>query len=184
MSAHPKYIHPVAQTALERACQNANLRPVIVQTQGDAKQSAGTHGSAGTYSLNGKRQSYSACIDFSVNQPATRLSDGKKVVMDRARIKWFLYCLAKAGFTAWYRTTKQGFSGAHIHAVCAMVPISGLPEAQVLDFLDNRTGLKGGAKEEFWTANNDVDSYIATHFAKANPEAAHRLPAHLRGTLV
>lgn len=180
MASSSKFIHPVAFKALLDAEKAANLSPVIVQTQGDAKESAGTHGSCGHYPLNGKQQSYSACIDFSVHQPATRLSDGAKIQMDIDHIRWFLRNLAEAGFCAWYRTEAQGFSGAHIHCVCAMVPINGLPEAQVIDFLNDRTGLKGHAKETFYTAPDVTDAHIAKLFAAANPEAALRLPGKFR----
>jgi hypothetical protein len=184
MSASTKFIHPTALKALNTAFKKANLKPVIVQTQGDAPESAGTHGSAGHYiDAGGKRQSYSACIDISVNQAATRLSDKKKVVMDKARVRWLLYCLAKEGFAGFYRTEAQGFTSHHVHIICAMVPVDGLPESQVIDFLNDRNGLKGHGQETFWTADDDVDQYIATKFALANPEAAKRLPSKYRGVL-
>lgn len=154
------------------------MKPICVQTEGGVAASAGTHLEAGTYpDANGNEQSYSACIDFSVNQLATRLCDGAQVPMNAARIYWMLEHFAEFGFCAWYRTPDEGFSASHIHIVCAMVPIK-LPivQHQVLDFVTGRNGLKSHATEAFYTPSSDYDSAIAQAFIDANPNA---LPAYL-----
>lgn len=184
MSASRDYIHPKARAALDKAIAAANLAPVIVQTQGNAPQSAGTHGSAGTYTENGVHHSYSPCIDFSVQQSATRLSDKAKVAMNEMRIRWFLEHLAEQGICAFYRLPSQGFDAAHIHAITAMVAMPPLCQNQVIDFVSGRNGLKGHATEQFWHASEAYDGHIATLFAIANPAAAGRLPSRYRGSRV
>lgn len=180
MSSSLSYVHPDAREALFRAFKHANLTPVIVQTMGAAAASAGTHNAAGKYpDGNNSWHDYSACIDISVNQNAKRLSDGASIEMTPARIKWLLYCLSEEGIAAWYRTKQQGFE-FHIHAVCAMVKMGPLPQRQIVDFVNNRTGLRSNKIETFWVPDDENDELIANLFKKSNPGAAHLLPARLR----
>jgi len=94
MSNNLKFVHPKAQKALKLAFKESNLKLVVVQTMSlggnDAvKASAGTHNQAGTYrNLFGINIPYSSCIDLSVNQEATRISDGKAIKLDETHIKW------------------------------------------------------------------------------------------------
>ena len=182
MSSELKFIHPDALTALHNVYVHANLKPVIVQTQGGVEASAGTHLSEGTYvDANGHEQSYSACIDFSVRQMATRLSDGAKIQMDRRHIEWFLEHCSEFALAGFYRTKDEGFDAEHMHVVCAMVPIEReIVIHQVLDFVDGKSGLKHHLKERYWTASDANDDIVARAFARANPIAAKRLPARFR----
>ena len=180
MSDSLSYVHPDAREALARAFKHANLTPVIVQTFGHAVASAGTHGEAGKYrDGNNSWHVYSACIDISVNQRAKRLSDGASIEMTLARCKWLLYCLSEEGIAAWLRTTAQGFA-PHIHGVFAMVKMPELPARQVVDFINNRTGLRSHKTETFYTPDDDNDVLIASLFKKANPDFVHLLPAKFR----
>lgn len=183
MSASLKYLHPKARKAWSKTVKDSGLSPVVVQTLGGAPASKGTHDAAGKYkTLLGAWVPYSVCIDVSVNQTALHLKTKKLIKMGEAQIKWFLFHAAMNGIPGWLRTTAQGFD-PHIHLVCAMLPLSGIPESQVIDFLFDRRGLKHDGPETFWTASDDVDQHIATLFALANPEAAKRLPAKYRGVL-
>lgn len=172
-------VHPDAREALHNLYVAANLKPVLVQSEGGVAASAGTHLAAGTYvDADGHTQTYSACLDFSVNQPAIRLSDGKHIEMDELHINWFLEKASEFNFAGFHRTTSEGFPSPHLHLVCAMVEIK-LPivQHQVVDFCTGRSGLKGHAKERYFTASNANDKRIAAAFLKANP---HALPEYRR----
>ena len=182
MSASRIYMHPKAQAAFDAACQEADLRPVITQTLGNAPDSKGVHAKDGAYLKAGKWHDYCAALDISVNQLAVKLSTGEKIKMGEKQIKWFLFCLAKHGFVAWYRYQKA-FATKHIHAIYVAVQMKPALESQVVDFLKDKTGLASHAQETFWTANSDLDQFLATMFAVSNPEAAKRLPPQYRGVL-
>lgn len=169
MSDSLTYMHPAARAAFDAACKAANLRPVVVQTEGAATQSAGTHAADGKYQLSGGEwHEYTAAVDLSVNQHAHRLSDGADIAMDRPHIHWMLQNLAEAGFVAWYRTPAEGFDASHIHAVFAGVKMKAILQGQVRDFLNDRTGLKGHATETFYTAPPATDAKIRAMFLAAN----------------
>ena len=169
MSASLLYMHPRARKAWDAACKQANLRPVVTQTQGNAKASAGYHASDGTYRTeSGTVQSYCAAVDVSVNQMAVRLSDGKKIRMDEAHVKWFLHCLAQNGFVAWYRYKGSFKDNKHIHGVYCGVPMKPQLRGQVKDFLNDRTGLAGHGVETFWTADSATDAKLRALFEKYN----------------
>jgi hypothetical protein len=170
MSAKSNYIHPAALAALTAAERAANLQPVITQTQGDAPDSKGFHAADGRYqTAGGNWHDYCAAIDFSVRQKALLLSESKPVEMNDVRIRWFLYNLAKHGFVAWYRRPSQGFEGPHIHAIYCGVKMKPALQGQVLDFLDDKDGLRGHREEEFWTAPSAMDAKLRAIFLEANP---------------
>ncbi len=180
MSNSLSYVHPDAREALARAFKHANLTPVTVQTQGNAAASAGTHNCAGQYrDGNNSWHDYSACIDLSVNQKATRNSDGAKITMDAAHIKWLLFCLSEEGIAAWYRVPAEGFE-YHIHGVFAMVKMPEICGRQVADFIANRNGLKSHKTETFWTPDDSNDAVIARLFRASNPDMVHLLPERFR----
>lgn len=187
MSTSTRFIHPTALKALEQVYAHANLKPVLVQSQGAASQSAGTHSSAGKYKdSDGNWQSYSVCLDFSVRQSALRLTDKKKIAMDEAHIKWFLEIASEFGLGGWYRTPSQGFDAAHLHLICLMVPFKHPdPVAreicihQAVDVVTDKTGLKGHKNETFWHASSANDARNAKQFVKANPDARVLVPARL-----
>lgn len=169
MSRDLKHIHPRAMAALEKAQRSANMKAVIVQTLGNAKDSAGFHAADGTYkAADGSAVKYCAAVDFSVRQKGTKLSDGSKVPMDEAHIQWFLSHLANNGWVGWYRRPSQGFHDPHIHCVYAGVPMKAQLQAQVRDFVNDRTGLVGHATETFFTAPPIVDAAIRALFDKYN----------------
>jgi len=169
MSASTRFMHPLARIAFNRACEQAGLKPVIVQTMGTATASAGTHEIDGSYiAADGNKQSYCAAVDVSVNQKAVFLKTGAKVPMTDERIKWFLWKLAENGFVAWYRRKSQGFEAAHIHAIFVGVAMKPVLDAQVRDFLAGRDGLRGHRKEEFWTAPAALDAELKKLFEAHN----------------
>ena len=177
------YVHPDAREALNAAFKAANMTPVLVQTQGNATASAGTHNAAGKYKqADGTWHDYSACIDISINQNATRHSDGASIKMTPARIKWLLFCLSEQGIVAWYRVPSQGFT-PHIHCVCSMVKMPEICARQVVDFLSDKTGLKSHGKEKFWVADDDADAHIAKLFMAANPDFKRLVPQRLKGKI-
>lgn len=182
MSSSLTFVHPDARVALHNAFVAANIRPIIVQTEGGVLASAGTHLEAGKYlDDDGKWQSYSACIDLSVNQLATRISDGKSIEMNVQRINWLLEHLSEFGFAGFHRTTDEGFSAPHMHIICAMVKINlEVVVKQVIDFVNGRSGLKSHGPERYWTASDSNDAIVAHAFAKANPTQAYRLPSKYR----
>jgi len=168
MSASTRYMHPRARAAWKQACDDAGIRPIITQTYGQAPDSKGVHAPDGTYKdSNGKEIFYTAALDLSVKQAATRLRDGGKLTMGEKQIKWFLYCLAKNGFVAWYRY-QGAFAVKHIHAIYVGVPMKDALRSQVRDFLNDRTGLKGHARETFWTADSELDSELRRLFEANN----------------
>ena len=169
MSASKKFMHPAALAAWEATCKAANLRPVIVQTLGNAPKSKGFHAADGKYkNPKGEWVEYCAAIDVSVRQLATRLSDGATVEMNESRIHWFLSKLAENGFAGWYRRESQGFDDKHLHAVFAGVKMKAGLRRQVTDFLNDRTGLASHGPESFYTAPPEVDAKIRALFEGAN----------------
>jgi hypothetical protein len=163
-------MHPAAHRAYVRAFRDSGLAPFrIVQTATGAigrrvVASAGTHDSDGFLSIEG--ESYAAAVDLSVwrVRGVTR--------WDEARIKWALYNLADEGFAAWYRYRDSFKENRHIHAVYCGVQMKSQCQMQVIDFLNDRTGLQGHAAEPFWTAPQSVDLRIERLFLLHNPEAA------------
>ncbi len=129
--------------------------------------------------MNGAQHSYCAAVDLSVNQSARRLSDGATIRMDKPHIKWVLFNLAQNGYVGWYRY-QPIWDSKHIHIIGAMVPMKRVLQDQVIDFLNNRTGLSGHGPESFWTADDYLDAQIAEIFKASNPDAIDRLPLRLR----
>lgn len=182
MSKDTQFIHPDARKAFEEAYKLSGLKPVIVQTWGTAKQSKGTHGIAGYYkNWLGKKIGYSPCVDFSVKQKAYHILTKTYITMDEHQIKWFLFNCSKVGIAGWYRTEQQGFDDEHMHIITPMVNMEEMPIVcrQVVDFVNDRTGLASHGPEHFWTAPTQYDKKIAKEFARANPSWASRLPKAL-----
>jgi hypothetical protein len=182
MSRDTQYIHPDGRKALEAAYKLSGLKPVIVQTYGTAPQSKGTHGVAGYYkNWLGKKIPYSPCVDFSVKQKAYHLLTKKYITMDEQQIRWFLFNCSKVALCGWFRTEQQGFDDEHVHLITPMVDMEDLPIVcrQVVDFVNDRSGLASHGPEHFWTAPTQNDEKIAKAFAKCNPTWAPRLPQSL-----
>lgn len=122
----------------------------LTQTMGtNVAASAGTHARDGYFTLGGKRYAYSAAFDISV------------LWLTIPQIRTFLDHLAWWGVPAWYRPwVTNGRPNYHIHAISCHVPMKDILDAQVSDFLNDRTGLKGHAIEKFYTAGVEQDNYI------------------------
>lgn len=155
------------------ACDEATIcppkfpaRPRIVQAIGDAKASAGFHHQDGVQD----GRPYCAAIDVSVKSFQVH---GMNTA--RLQIKWFLYHMALHGWAGWYRFTGSFAHNQHIHAVWAGLPMKPALENQIIDFVHDRTGLVGHAKEEFWTAPKEADDAILALFRKSNPGAFARV---------
>lgn len=169
MSNSRDFMHPAARAAFDAACKAADIRPVIVQTEGSAAASAGTHASDGKYPRpDGTWHSYSAALDLSVKQNAKRVSTGEPLALNEERIKWLLYNLALHGFAGWYRRPSQGFDAVHLHVIFCGVKMKPALQRQVRDFLADRTGLASHGVETFWTAPPEVDAKLRAIFEEAN----------------
>lgn len=145
-----------AFNAYINSCFKAGINPAkrVMQTLGSAAASAGTHGRDGT--LNG--EDYSAAVDL-------RTRD-----LNVAEIKSLIKALTENGFVAWYRHTGSFETNRHIHAIYVGLPMKKMLRAQVVDFLNDRTGLVGHATEKFYTAPRATDLVIQTLFIHANPQ--------------
>jgi len=178
MSADLIHVHPDARQALHNTFVAANLRLIVVQTLGFATQSAGTHGPEGTYTdADGNEQQYTSCIDLSVNQPATRLSDGAQITMDEEHINWFLEKASENNLGGFHRVPSEGFTSSHIHLVCMQIETTNpVVQHQAVDLCTGHNGLKGHAAETYFTASDANDAQMAQAFIDANPNA---LPAYL-----
>jgi hypothetical protein len=138
-----------------RACAATEVNPAqrIMQTIGDAPASKGYH------SADGKLNSvlYCAAVDLATSD------------LTRNQIKNLLEQLARNGFAAWYRFAGAFSNNEHIHAVYAGVPMKAQLRAQIVDFLNDRTGLTGHKTETFYTAPRRIDIAINALFLHANP---------------
>ena len=130
----------------------------IGQTIGAAKASAGFHAQDGTVTEGGVVYDYCAAVDLSTYG------------LNAAQIKAWLHQLARYGFVAWYRYTGSFAENRHIHAIYVHARMKPALQAQVRDFLNDRNGLKGHAKETFWTAPPELDNLLRTAFLKHNPQ--------------
>jgi hypothetical protein len=64
--------------------------------------------------------------------------------MTQAQLLQVVVALRKAGFAAWERTTSDGFSSHHIHAIAiGDLEAAPLAKEQVQDYFDGKSGLKG-----------------------------------------
>ena len=168
--AMPKGMHPQAWQAYKLAFANSGMEPWrIVQTCSGAlgpvvAASAGTHDRDGF--IGQTALPYSVCVDLSV----WRFRGVRR--WDEAHIKWCLFNLALNGFAAWYRHTGSFSNNRHIHAVFVGLEMKEQCQRQVVDFLNDRTGLVGHARETFWTASKVVDGLLKTEFLLHNPSAA------------
>ncbi len=146
--------------AFIRACTEAGISPTrVTQTIGNAPASAGFHAPDGV--LNSER--YCAAVDLHTRD------------LNRTQIKKLLNAMAKQGFAAWYRFEGSFANNQHLHAVYAALPMKRQLRAQVVDFLNDRTGLAGHAHETFYTAPRDIDIVIQAMFLHANPVAGKAL---------
>lgn len=143
------------------ACRDAGIKPRIVQTIGDAKASAGFHAQDGT--LGGRP--YTCAVDLSVKS-----FYGLTGYRDKT-IRWFLFCLARRGFIAFYRYRGSFAFNRHIHMVYVGHPMKPQLQRQCRDFWNGRDGLAGHGAEPYWTAPQSVDALLKQLFHKSNPEA-------------
>lgn len=167
----PKGMIPAAFDSYILACFHAKINPEktsegtrrVVQTMGNAPASAGTHAQDGTLTLNGQPLPYSAAVDLSVRG------------LTLSQIKKWLQELAKQGFVAWYRHTGSFENNRHIHAIYVGIGMKPSLQAQVVDYLNDRTGLVGHATETFYTAPPEVDKVLAQMFVRYNPSQKKKL---------
>lgn len=151
---------PAMFSAYIRACFFAKIDPKrITQTIGTAKASAGYHAKDGEVTVDGISYDYCAAVDISIRK------------LDEADIKRLLIELAKQGFVGWYRYKGSFKNNRHIHCVYVGLPMKAQLRSQVKDFLNDRTGLVGHAKETFWTAPPEIDHPLRLAFLEANPSA-------------
>ena len=162
----PKGMTPAMFESWIRACFYAEVSPDrVTQTIGNAKASAGYHAKDGQITINGAvKINYCAAVDFSVRG------------LTRSQIKKLLENLAKQGWVAWFRDWE---GNEHIHAVYVGIYMKPQLAAQVIDFLNDRTGLAGHAKEKFYTAPTSLDKPLAQAFVRANPAYKKKVPAYL-----
>jgi hypothetical protein len=147
-------MHPRAFRAYIRACSEAGINPSgrVVQTIGNAVASVGFHAKDGR--LDGI--DYCAAVDL-------RTRD-----LNARQVKVLLKQLALNGFAAWYRFEGTFQNNQHIHAVYAALPMKRSLQLQVWDFVNDRNGLVGHAKERFYTAPPVTDNIIKAMFLDAN----------------
>jgi hypothetical protein len=139
----------------------------VVQTMGTSvSASAGTHAQQGTVTdSSGKKIAFGACVDISVRG------------LTKAQIKKMLLELAKQGYAGWFRDWD---GNEHCHIVyCGHFIKDDIVINQIIDYLNDRTGLVGHAKEQFFTAPTSVDKPLAKMFARSNPNRRKRIPKHL-----
>jgi hypothetical protein len=114
----------------------------VVQSVGDAPQSAGYHAQDGTFANErGISEPYCAAFDMSLKHP--HHYTGEQV----GRI--LLRMLAK-GIVPFWRQPSQGFSGPHIHAIDCHLRMKDQLQRQVREFLDGGDGLVGDNVDSFW----------------------------------
>lgn len=170
----PRGTTPAMFDSYIRALFHAGIDPDrIVQTMTVGKgvaASAGTHDKQGEITAeNGVKIPFGVAIDIHVHD----LSD--------TQIEKMLLELAKQGYVGWYRHTGS-FSGgkSHVHIVyCGHYIVADILHDQIIDYLNNRTGLKGHATETFFTAPTSVDKPLAQMYARSNPNRRKRIPQEL-----
>jgi hypothetical protein len=167
---------PSAFDAYVRACFYAGANPEFLadgktrrvgQRIGNAGPSAGYHAKDGDVTVNGKQIPYCAAVDLRTNG------------MTAAQIKKLLQELARQGFAAWYRFEGKFTNNRHIHAVFAGLPMKQQLRSQVIDFLNDRTGLVGHAEETFYTAPTALDKPLALMLVRSNPTTKKKVPSNL-----
>jgi hypothetical protein len=150
---------PQAFDALIRAAFHAGVSPDrVTQTIGNAPASKGTHARDGFVLDGAKPVPYCAAVDLSVHN------------LTRDSIKVLLHHLAVQGFAAWYRYQGSFAGHQHVHAVFVGLKMKPMLQAQVRDFLHDRTGLAGHEVEMFWTADAALDYPLRLAFLRANPQ--------------
>jgi hypothetical protein len=123
----PYGMAPEAFRAYIRACNNAKVHPWrIGQTIGSHPRSVGYHHKDGTIIEDGVRYDYTAAIDLG----GIDLSD--------ARRKIFLEALARQGFAAFWRASKNWKGNEHIHAIYCLIPMKPQLRGQVLEWVEER----------------------------------------------
>jgi hypothetical protein len=166
MMKRPYGFAPSAFEAYLQACAEAKIAPYrVTQTIGNAPASAGYH------AKDGEENGAPYCA-------ATDLSDNG---LSHAQIRKWLDRLAAHGFAGWFRNWE---GNTHIHVVYAALDMKSQLFLQVVDFLNDRNGLKGHAKEKFYAAPPEYDRLIARGLKAKNPMlwAAHeeRIPKAYR----
>lgn len=129
--------------------------PRIIQCLGNAPASKGYHGADGK--ANGK--SYCVAVDFSVE---TFVDENG--VVDKRRLRWFLYQLARNGFVGFARLEGVWENNQHVHAIYVRHTMKPELESQVVDWLKGYNGLARRAREHFWQANEHVKAEIQLFF--------------------
>lgn len=147
------------------ACFAAKINPEhtsvggkrVIQTIGNAVESAGTHQVDG---MDKEGNPYSAAVDLSVRWD---LTSAQKNTLQQA--------LWTAGFCAYHRQEPQ-FSAEHLHCVYVGVPMKLPLRHQVHDFLAHKSGLVSEHTDAFVAANlTDAQAqHICTLFLSCNPE--------------
>lgn len=129
----------------------------VVQTIGNAVQSAGTHAQDGEDQFG---HDYCAAVDISVRHD-----------LDEQQIETLLEKLWDNGFAAYYRHTGSFANNHHIHAVYAGVYMKEMLRSQVHDFLHHRNGLVGHDAEQFVADHltDEQEQHIRTLFLAHNP---------------
>lgn len=162
---------PNAFAAYQRAFKDSGLPPFrIVQTASGALNGGrSVKASAGTHDVDFRLPSgegVSGAVDLSV----WKVRGVRR--WDEARIRWALFNLADEGFAGWYRHRGSFARNLHIHAIYVGMHLKESLRLQVRDFLNDRTGLVGHARETFWTCPSSVDARIKALFLKHNPVCA------------
>jgi hypothetical protein len=132
--------------------------------------SAGTHDLQGEVTdSSGNKIPFGVAIDIGIKDLS--LNQIKKLLLE----------LAKQGYVGWYRY-QGSFAGAnrHVHAVyCGHYIKDYVVYMQIIDYLNNRTGLVGPKQEKFYTAPTAIDAVLAQMFARSNPDKKHLIPKDL-----
>jgi len=154
----------------QKACGAANINPNRVsQTIGDAPASNGFHAQDGTVLYNGKQVPYCASVDLGDNG------------LTHKQIKGWLVALAARDIYGWFRDWENN---THLHVVDSALEMKEGLFLQGVDYLNDRNGLKGHAKETFYTAPPEYDRSIARELKRSNPKFwakyENRIPKHYR----
>lgn len=153
----PQGMAPWQFNSYIRACEKARVSPQrVTQTIGNARASAGFHARDGYAREQGQLIAYCAATDL-------RTRD-----LNRAQIYRLVSALTDADFANWYRTGPKWVGNNHIHANFVGYPMKGELRSQVKDFLADRTGLVGHAKEKFFKASPAQKKRLKIAFLKRN----------------
>jgi hypothetical protein len=140
-----------------RACEKAKVSPQrVLQTVGNAKASAGFHHQDGWAREQGDVFVYCAATDL-------RTRD-----LTREQIYALQNALTDAYFGGFYRTGPKWIGNNHIHTIWTGYPMKGELRSQIKDFLADKNGLVGHAKETFYKASPAQKKRLKIVFLKRN----------------